>query len=84
MTARIKNKFVDRYTGKIYRPGEIVELAEERLEEILRVLPDAVEAIGEPDGVKAVKPEAEEPEKVEKPKKAKAEKKAGKAAKKSE
>ena len=80
MIARVKSKFVDKYTGKVYRRGEIIELAEERLAEIRKVLPAAVEEIAEEA---AAAPDPGET-KSEKPKKAKSEKKTEKSGKKSE
>ena len=63
MKVTIRQKFVDKVTKQLYRPGDVVEMTEERVAEIRKKLPKAIEA-----------PKAAKAEKAEKPKKAKAKK----------
>ena len=75
MKVKTRQKFIDKNTKRLYRPGEIVDLTDERAAEISRTLPEAIENVDEPE--KAF-------HKEEKPRKAKTEKKTAKSAKKSE
>lgn len=43
MKVTIAQKFVDKYTGHIYKPGESVDLSEERVKEIQKALPKALD-----------------------------------------
>lgn len=63
MKVTIRQKFVDKVTKQLYRPGDVVEMTEERVAEIRKTLPKAIEA-----------PKAAKAEKAEKTKKAKAKK----------
>lgn len=43
MKVTIKQKFVDKHTKAMYRPGDVVEMTEARAKEIQKVLPNALE-----------------------------------------
>lgn len=43
MWVTVKNKFADKYTGKIYMPGDKLNLKKDRIEEILSVSKDLIE-----------------------------------------
>lgn len=39
MKAKVLSRFKDKYSGKIYKEGEIITVSKERFEEILTVAP---------------------------------------------
>ena len=48
MKVKVKKEFLDRYTGKIRKPGEVLEITDARLREIRRS-GDYVEVVKEKD-----------------------------------
>lgn len=47
MKAKVLKKFKDKYSGKIYKPGTVIEVTEERFEEIRNTDESFVEAVEE-------------------------------------
>ena len=47
MKAKVMKKFKDKYSGKIYKPGTVIEVTEERFEEIRNTDESFVEAVEE-------------------------------------
>lgn len=44
MKAKVLKKFKDKYSGKIYKPGTVIEVTEERFEEIRNTDKSLIEA----------------------------------------
>lgn len=55
MKATVKQIFIDKKTKKRYKPGEVIEVTEERAKEILKKLPKAIEVAKEEKPKKAKK-----------------------------
>jgi hypothetical protein len=47
MKAKVLKKFKDKYSGKIYKPGTVIEVTEERFEEIRNADKSLIEAVEE-------------------------------------
>ena len=47
MKAKVLKKFKDKYSGKIYKTGTVIEVTEERFEEIRNTDESLVEAVEE-------------------------------------
>lgn len=37
MKAKVVKKFIDKYTGELHKPGEVIKISKKRYEEILAV-----------------------------------------------
>lgn len=37
MKVKVLRKFLDKHTGEVHKPGDVLEITEERFEEILKV-----------------------------------------------
>lgn len=61
MKVKAKTAFVDKYTEKVYAPGDVIECTEERGKELLADSRKLVEAVEETAEAKAEEKKAEEP-----------------------
>lgn len=61
MKVKAKTAFVDKYTEKVYAPGDVIECTEERRKELLADSRKLVEAVEETAEAKAEEKKAEEP-----------------------